>query len=240
MCAKRVDSLKLAEVRSLLRLSHELHDAPPDPGARKRRLLQVLCRLLRADAGVCVVTRARPAAARARRPASSVVSVARWAVSEEDARALAARYRPPPAPRRASSPRQRRAPPPVDHYHAADHCVDAALPLAEGALYACVTLLRRPPGRRRFTDRDRALLNVFHGQCDWVYRPDLPMVSPDAAGLPPRQRQTLQFLLAGHSEKQIATHLDLSHNTVHHYVKALYRHFGVSTRSELLARWVRK
>jgi DNA-binding CsgD family transcriptional regulator len=50
----------------------------------------------------------------------------------------------------------------------------------------------------------------------------------------------LQLLLAGHSEKEVARRLGVSRNTVHHYVKAIHRHFRVSSRSELLARWVRK
>jgi DNA-binding CsgD family transcriptional regulator len=63
---------------------------------------------------------------------------------------------------------------------------------------------------------------------------------PDlAAGLSPRHEQTLRRLLAGDSEKQIARHLGVSHHTVHVYVKALYRHFDVSSRGELLARFVR-
>lgn len=57
-------------------------------------------------------------------------------------------------------------------------------------------------------------------------------------GLSPRMRQTLQFLLAGDSEKQIANRLHLSPNTVHVYVKALYERHSVSSRGELLARFI--
>ena len=63
-------------------------------------------------------------------------------------------------------------------------------------------------------------------------------ISP--AGLSPRHVQTLQRLLEGDSEKQIALRLGVSPNTVHVYVKGLYRHFDVSSRGELLARFVRK
>ena len=56
----------------------------------------------------------------------------------------------------------------------------------------------------------------------------------------PRTRQTLQLLLAGNAERDVAAHLGLSLNTVHHYVKQLYRHFGVSTRGQLLARWLQQ
>ena len=57
--------------------------------------------------------------------------------------------------------------------------------------------------------------------------------------LSPRQQQTLKYLLAGDSEKQIAGKLALSRHTVHVYVKGLYRHFGASSRAELLSRWVK-
>src|SRR5687768_8890560 len=56
--------------------------------------------------------------------------------------------------------------------------------------------------------------------------------------LSPRLRQTLQRLLAGDSEKQVARHLALSKNTVHVYVKALYREYNVNSRGELLAKFV--
>lgn len=56
--------------------------------------------------------------------------------------------------------------------------------------------------------------------------------------LSPRQRQTLELLLAGNAEKQIASRLAISRHTVHVYVKSLYKRFGVCSRAELLARWV--
>jgi len=58
--------------------------------------------------------------------------------------------------------------------------------------------------------------------------------------LSPRQEQTLRHLLNGDSEKQVARKLQLSQHTVHVYVKALYRRFGVSTRAELLAKQLKK
>jgi DNA-binding CsgD family transcriptional regulator len=67
--------------------------------------------------------------------------------------------------------------------------------------------------------------------------PDLPALA-DTMRLSPRLRQTLQRLLLGDSEKEIAAHLGVSRHTVHVYVKSLYRRFGVSSRGELLARFV--
>lgn len=56
--------------------------------------------------------------------------------------------------------------------------------------------------------------------------------------LSPRMQQTLERLLVGDSEKQIANQLGLSRHIVHVYVKALYRGFNVSSRGELLARFI--
>jgi DNA-binding CsgD family transcriptional regulator len=57
-------------------------------------------------------------------------------------------------------------------------------------------------------------------------------------GMAPRMRETLDHLLRGDSEKQIANKLGISQHTVHVYVKRLYRHYGASSRGELLARFV--
>jgi DNA-binding CsgD family transcriptional regulator len=55
-----------------------------------------------------------------------------------------------------------------------------------------------------------------------------------------RERQTLELLLTGNAEKQIAAQLKISRHTVHVYVKSLYKRFDVNSRGELLARWVQQ
>jgi DNA-binding NarL/FixJ family response regulator len=72
-----------------------------------------------------------------------------------------------------------------------------------------------------------------------VYASFAPPAPHDGEELSPRMQQTLQSLLAGDSEKQAAAKLGVSQNTVHVYVKQLYRKFGVNSRGELLAKWVR-
>lgn len=62
---------------------------------------------------------------------------------------------------------------------------------------------------------------------------------PRVAALPPRLKGVLAELLAGDSEKEIANRLSLSRHTVHEYVKVIYARLDVSSRSELMARWVR-
>jgi DNA-binding CsgD family transcriptional regulator len=70
--------------------------------------------------------------------------------------------------------------------------------------------------------------------------PSFTAIKPTAGELSPRQEQTLGYLLAGDSEKQVARKLKLSQHTVHMYVKAIYKSFGVSSRAELLARHLKK
>ena len=65
-----------------------------------------------------------------------------------------------------------------------------------------------------------------------------PAPAHSPAGLSPRMRQTLERLLAGDSEKEIAARLGLSRHTVHVYVKSLYRRFDVCSRGELFARFI--
>jgi DNA-binding NarL/FixJ family response regulator len=48
----------------------------------------------------------------------------------------------------------------------------------------------------------------------------------------------LQMLLSGDSEKQIAAKLQRSQHTIHMHVKAVYRALAVSSRAELLSRFV--
>ena len=71
------------------------------------------------------------------------------------------------------------------------------------------------------------------GAANQITKPD-----PLLEGLPPRIRETLDRILAGDSEKQVASRLGISPHTVHVYMKALHRRFNVSSRGELLARFV--
>ncbi len=63
---------------------------------------------------------------------------------------------------------------------------------------------------------------------------------PRPGDLPPRVRQVLTCFLDGDSDKQAAARLGISRHTVNEYAKQINRHFGVTGRAELLARWVRR
>lgn len=87
---------------------------------------------------------------------------------------------------------------------------------------------------RRFTTRDRALLQIVTDEFGWFFRSIATRAAPAGAALPTHLRRVLDRLLAGDSEKIAAVRLGLSRHTVHDYVKALYRRFAVSSRAELL------
>jgi DNA-binding NarL/FixJ family response regulator len=62
--------------------------------------------------------------------------------------------------------------------------------------------------------------------------------TPPSSTLTPRMRETMNHLLKGDSEKQIATRLRLSRHTVHCYIKQIYRRYNVNSKGELFANWV--
>ena len=92
-------------------------------------------------------------------------------------------------------------------------------------------------GDEPFTKADHRLLRMMHTELARLWGRDVLRAAKDAASdLPPRLQQTLDELLVGSSEKQIATKLELSRHTIHNYVKALHQRFEVSSRGELLAK----
>lgn len=243
-------SLVLEDVASLLDLSQHLNEMPADPAARKHRLLEELCRVVPADSGLAVIMQW---SGRTSVPTLSPVIHTGMGSKPE--------LPPPLAPLAADESltgvvRRRAAMPLLNRDIGAQGRCDVAtvraklahaqsdqwlyslVPLAGNELIACVALRRA--GSERFVRRDCNLVHVFHMQAHWLYRQDLALASPRAKALSRRQWETLQYLLAGYAEKQIASRMDVSRNTVHHYVKILYRHFDVSTRGELLARWVKQ
>ena len=96
--------------------------------------------------------------------------------------------------------------------------------------------VQRASGDREFSSRERQLLEFFHGELGrLIGRALVSSTEPTLDKLSPRLRETLSCLLEGDSEKQIAARLALSPATTHQYVTALYRHFGVHSRAQLLA-----
>lgn len=94
----------------------------------------------------------------------------------------------------------------------------------------------RPHGAEPFGPREVTLMKILHDEI-------APLIGVRLAtedhlsrdGLSKRLRETLSLLLDGRSEKEVASALRLGSRTIHDYVTALYQHFHVSSRAELLA-----
>lgn len=89
-------------------------------------------------------------------------------------------------------------------------------------------------------DFDRAearLLRVLLLELAPLIGPVLADASDPILKLTPRLQQGLRALLMGHSEAEAASHLGISPKTFHKYVTALYKHFDVSSRAMLQARF---
>jgi len=99
----------------------------------------------------------------------------------------------------------------------------------------------RRHGAEPFGPREVALMKILHDEI-------APLIGVRLAteehlsrdGLSKRLRETLSLLLDGRSEKEVAAALHLGSRTVHEYVTALYQHFRVSSRPELLAYFIRR
>ncbi len=90
-----------------------------------------------------------------------------------------------------------------------------------------------------FSDRDRFLLHLVSSEVRWLHEAGKDTPAADyVAGLPQRLAQVLIFLLSGDSKKQIAAKLHVSYHTVDDYIKRIHRRFEVSSRGELLAKFL--
>ncbi|HVK08702.1 MAG TPA: helix-turn-helix transcriptional regulator, partial [Gemmataceae bacterium] len=102
-------------------------------------------------------------------------------------------------------------------------------------------ILARAARRRPFSARETAFVNEAQLLLSSsVGGPLARFAEPCPTALSPRAREVLRCLLEGDSDKQVAARLRLSPATVNEYTKRIYRHFRVTSRAELLARWVRR
>lgn len=101
--------------------------------------------------------------------------------------------------------------------------------------------LNRRIEEHHFTGREWRLVHLIHEEiAPLVGGPLTSFEEPSPSTLAPRVRQVLSCLLEGDANKQISLRLNLRPHTVNQYVKQIFRHFQVNSRSELLARWVRR
>jgi len=72
-----------------------------------------------------------------------------------------------------------------------------------GGASRCVSL-HRAWGAKAFSERERQLIDVFQRECRWLDEPLRPVRRVLLRDLSARQRETLQALARGLSEKQVA------------------------------------
>ncbi|GLH79209.1 hypothetical protein SSBR45G_41180 [Bradyrhizobium sp. SSBR45G] len=127
----------------------------------------------------------------------------------------------------------------------ADDVVAAIVPIGGGA-ELCVAAMRAW-GDTGFTAREREMILQLSQHTSWLaQRPDpLAVMAKGHTGRPftiaelaPRHRSVLELLAAGHSEKRIAAALNISPRTAHKYIEQIYRALDVSSRAELMARFI--
>lgn len=127
----------------------------------------------------------------------------------------------------------------VEHYFAPTHLGDA--------LYTCIRMdepsvvqglgFYRARNERPFDEADRNLVQLFHVECrSMLGAPAQAVDQALRARLSPRESQTLELLLRGLMDKEIADHLGISPFTVNQYTKSIYRRFRVHSRAALIAR----
>jgi DNA-binding CsgD family transcriptional regulator len=257
--------LRQADVRAALRLVGECRDLGYDPDEWGRHLFAGLCRLTGARAANGgEVRRARPggwaegvtyadAGLAPREHDLYVAFLLTNGVDRHPITAGAARhYAAPQRPGRLVVRTRRQLVTDRAWYESAaynechrvigiDHLLTSVLETRADGWFYCI-LLHRATGERDFAPRHGHLLRLFHEELGRLIGPVLVTAGDpfSPTRLPPRVRQTLSCLLEGDGEKQAAARMGLSRETVHQYVKALYRHYQVESRAELLARVLRR
>ncbi len=118
-----------------------------------------------------------------------------------------------------------------------DAFVISLFPL-ESLSYSGIWLCRKMHGQP-FSPRDCQVLHSLFKHTAWLHKHSTAgSASVNLLALSPRERDVLVRLLKGDSRKQVATKLNLSVHTVADHLKVIYRKLGVTSRAELLAKFI--
>lgn len=118
-----------------------------------------------------------------------------------------------------------------------DHFLYSIFPLETPGVFSGVGLYRKV-GREEFSARQRRIAHVVLGEVEWLHYAELPVDRGDGVpALTPRQRMVLVLLLEGRTRDEIARLLNISPHTSHDHIKAIYRHFTVSSQLALICRF---
>jgi DNA-binding CsgD family transcriptional regulator len=89
-----------------------------------------------------------------------------------------------------------------------------------------------------FTEREARIAHIILTEVSWLHEQGWPEDrGVTVPRLSPRERLILNMLLDGRARKEIADCLGLSENTVSGYQKSIYRHFKVNSHATLMRRF---
>ena len=89
--------------------------------------------------------------------------------------------------------------------------------------------------RRPFSDPDRDRAELMRPQLAQLYRPS-GAATPDTAMLTPREREVLEWLAAGKSNRDIAEIIGAKPRTVEKHLERVYEKLGVESRTAAVMR----
>lgn len=123
----------------------------------------------------------------------------------------------------------------------ADDYIYSIRPLPHIPARGSLLNVNRPKDAPLYGSRERRLIRLLHAELNPFIGTRLAThYHHNLAGLTPRRRDVLERLLQGDSEKEAAHHLSISCDTLHEHVQALYAHFNVHSRGELLAHFIQR
>jgi DNA-binding CsgD family transcriptional regulator len=95
----------------------------------------------------------------------------------------------------------------------------------------------RRADQQAFSPREEEMVRIVIEEVGWLHELNPVCTSLDSEiHLSPRQKETLNFLAEGLSDKAISERLQISAHTVRDYIKSLYNIYGINSRAELMKR----
>jgi len=98
----------------------------------------------------------------------------------------------------------------------------------------------RKDGNPEFTPEEKTLMHIFLNDIPWLYDNKLAPSIEESTTLSPRLHETLRYVLEGYSNTEIARAMSLSPHTIKDYIKDIFYHFMVSSRHELMAKFLKR
>ncbi len=247
-------SLTEKDVRVLVRLLGEVAASPGDHAAKKRQLMDGLCKLIKADAWIWALGSAMTPG---EQPTYStlvhggidddrLVKLLK-AVEHPDMAEMAEPFFRELFSKRPHITRTRQQIVPLGViesrpvwklWEAADiGPIIMSYRLIDQGAMSCIALYRRHQAPL-FGEREAKIAHIVLSEVAWLHlqgwADDRGATVPQ---LPPRQKIVLNLLVEGMSRKEIASRLGISAHTANDHVKAIYRHFGVNSQAQLARRF---